>query len=152
MSGFTDAVSWLPGEATLDIFVVHEGAPPRLAVPAALSQPRPIRPFRLEEGEGDRLLGPRTCTEFNLVYDVVPPDVADVLEAVLIDVVHQGALLAFGAFETSFSFEHFLTADIAEQVYAVADASGVDLALDDDRRSSSEWADRLERARLLAVG
>ncbi len=151
MSRFEDAISWLPGEVSLELFVVHGGASLTLAVPAHLTQPQRVRVFPLEEEEGRHLLGARVCTEYGLLYTSVPAHVAEIVAAVLSEALALGSPVAWGAFEGSFHFDHLLTADIADQVYAVADASGVDLALDDDRRHSAPWADRVASARRQIV-
>lgn len=61
-------------------------------------------------------------------------------------------MVAWAAFEGSFSFDHLLTADIANQVYAVADTRGAAVAVDDQARASAAWADRVARARAAAWG
>ncbi len=53
------------------------------------------------------------------------------------------AFAAWCAFEGSFSFDHLLSADVAKQVYAAADAAGAHLAIDDRTRYSAEWSDRV---------
>ena len=43
-----------------------------------------------------------------------------------------------------FHFDHLLTPDVADQVYGIADASGLATALDDAHRASDLWALELE--------
>jgi len=153
VSEFTEAIAWDGVEATAIVFLIHpEGQKVEPSVPAALTQPKKIRFFALEEDENERILGDRVCSEYSFVYDDVPSDVDGVIRGVLQDALDGGAQVAWAAFEGSFSFDHLLTSDIAEQVYAVADSSGVHLAIDDEVRSSADWTDRVTRLGTSVTG
>lgn len=144
MARFAEAVAWTGTESTFNIFVV--GDADAVTVPEGLTQPDQVSVYPLEQDdEPDPAWSP--CREYDLAYDELPADAESVVRATLSGAVASGARLAWAAFEGSFSFDHLLTSDVATQVYGVADASGVQLALDDDVRASGVWAERLARAR-----
>lgn len=86
----------------------------------------------------------------DLIYNEPPSHLAEVVTAWLPQALAAGAKLAWFAFEGSFDFEHVLTADIADQVYAVATREGVELALADEQREGATWPATLEAARRCA--
>ncbi len=84
-------------------------------MPAARTQPLRVRTFTLQEGEGRHLLGARVCTEYGLLYTCVPADAAQIVTEVLSEALSAGSILAWGAFEGSFHFDHLLTAHIVDE-------------------------------------
>lgn len=149
MTRFADAVAWAGSESVLNIFLL--GGPVMVSVPADLTQPASVEMYPLERDSDDEDLWP-PCREVDLTYPTLPHDVEQILTRVTGAAVAGGAVVAWAAFEGSFSFDHLLTADIANQVYAVADTRGAAVAVDDQARASAAWADRVAQARAAAWG
>ena len=140
-----DAVSWSGTDVTLILFVGWEsGHGPALPPAESGTAPGAYRTHPLEDL--DHRLPDTELYEYDLVFDRLPTDLSTVVTAWLTAVRDGGSKVAWFAFEGSFDFEHLLTADIAPQVFGIADPSGVQLALEDDRRQSSEWVSVVERA------
>ncbi|TQL04597.1 hypothetical protein FBY24_3718 [Cellulomonas sp. SLBN-39] len=139
MSRFTDAVSWSGRGVTLILFAVF----PADASIASLErvggqvQPRDVRRYRLDDV--DRRLGGRQCYEWDLAFDAVPSDAEGLVSAWLAAALDAGAEFAWFAFEGSFSFNHILTVDVADQVFAVGGSAGIDVAIDDRAQVAAGW-------------
>ena len=143
MSRLTDAVEWSGAGATFCLFVIlPAGASGALE---AADPDAHIRKWHLEDVD-DRL-GGRECYEYDLSLDSVPRDVERFVRRWLRAALLAGAELAWFAFEGSFDFGHVLTADVAEQVFAVGTPAGVRLAVDDETRGSVEWTALLAKTR-----
>jgi len=146
MSRLSEAVSWSGVDVSLILFVVW-GFDPGSSAPTggSSSLPRDVKIYRLEDPE--RRLGARELYEYDLVFDELPPDFDQIVTSWLRAALEAGAEAAWFAFEGSFDFEHLLTADIANQVFALADANGIFLALEDGRREGRAWLDVVEAVR-----
>ena len=141
MTALAAAISWGGTNVVLSLFVVWPTAERRAVAPPALAHPAEVRTYDLDDDGG--YLGSKSVTEIDVVFRVVPPDLDQLVQAWLASSMAAGATVAWFAFEGSFHFEHLLTADVADQVYAVADAHSVALATDDDHRATAGWAARL---------
>ncbi|KQQ94607.1 hypothetical protein ASF62_11095 [Leifsonia sp. Leaf325] len=141
-----NAISWNARDVELLLFVIW---PSRntAGIPLLTAEPTPdgLRSYFLEDP--DIHLPGRDCFEYDLVFESMPDDLASVVTAWLSAAIKTGAVIAWFAFEGSFSFEHLLKADVANQVYAMADSDGVQLALDDATRHSMEWISAQSDAR-----
>jgi hypothetical protein len=141
------ALSWSGFEVTLSLFVVWAGDKSELVPPSTSTTPRLVRGYDLVDEGG--LLDGRATSEFDLVFDSAPADLNQVVEAWLTTAIRAGGLLAWFGFEGSFSFEHLLTADVADQVYGIAAPDLIALATDDSHRMSDGWATELAAARRM---
>lgn len=145
MSKLLAALSWSGRDTMLSLFVAFPGDPTHVLPPDRRSQPDAVRTYELEDLDG-RLPG-LSVVEYDLTFDAPPPDLEAVVRGWLQMAIAAGASLAWFAFEGSFDFEHLLTPDIADQIYAVATPEGEELALADDRREGPDWVRSLEAAR-----
>jgi hypothetical protein len=140
------AISWSGTDVVLSLFVVWAiGGSGEIVPPSALTQPRLVRTYDLED-EADVLEGRRT-SEFDLIFDDVPKDLDRLVEAWLVASIRSGGAVAWFGLEGSFDFEHLLADDVANQVYGVAGPDFIALATDDQLRRSDAWASRLAVAR-----
>ena len=130
----------------LSLFVVWAAADrSELVVSPAPTPPRLVRSYDLPDERG--YLNGRATSEFDLIFDSVPADLDQVVEAWLIAATRAGGLLAWFGFEGSFSFEYLLTAEVADQIYGVAGQDFIVLATADDHRTGDGWVDELAVAR-----
>ncbi|GAB4066077.1 hypothetical protein GCM10028777_17540 [Angustibacter speluncae] len=154
MTTLHEALTWSGSWAELLLFAAWPGAvPPELeGTRVGAVAPTRVRGYELEAP--DDALGGLVVHEVDVRYDAVPDDLEDVVRGWLTHVTGAGARVAWFGFEASFGFDHLLDDAVADQVYAVADASRVELALDDERRTSPAWARELAsfRAVLLDAG
>jgi hypothetical protein len=97
----------------------------------------------------DRVLGGRTVVEYDVHLSSLPLNLGGCLSMLLAWAHSSGAVVAWFGFEGSFHFDHLLTGDIANQVYALVDAEGVALA-DSQDLTSAFWRARVERAGVRA--
>lgn len=104
--------------------------------------PVEVRTYLLED-ERDVLAG--YVWEYDVIYREVPADLQRVIRQCLQAAQSAGAHVAWFAFEGSFHFDHLLTKEIANQVYAVCDEEGVSIASDDEL-DSKQWQTRIVRA------
>jgi hypothetical protein len=143
MSTIADALTWDGSKATLSLFVVgpqtlEAGEPDLQGLPA----------FRLRRYLLDDVLGVLpggALVEYDFLFEVLPRDLCGCLEMLLTWAMSSGAVVAWFGFEGSFHFDHLLSADIADQVYAVADEEGISLAGDADLPSMA-WRQRVVSA------
>ncbi|WP_247046020.1 hypothetical protein [Arthrobacter rhizosphaerae] len=110
-----------------------------------VTEPEAVRAYFLEDIDG--LIHGRQCHEYDLIFDRVPSDLDSVLVSWIKSVIAAGAELAWFAFDGSFDFNHILTEDVARQVFAVGTNQGIELAVEDEYRRGSDWADRLSDVR-----
>lgn len=148
MVSVAEAITWDGRGATLLLFVVAAADAPTVHPVNHMWLPREVRTYDLEDAE--ELLGGRVVRELDVRYDAVPEPLGDCVTAWLRAAVGAGAELAWFAFEGSFHFEHLLTPDIAGQVFGIADAGAIALALDDDHRKGPDWVAVLDRFRRAA--
>jgi hypothetical protein len=142
VSRLTDALSWSGRDVTLILFAVFPGhAELDIARPMNAPEPEAIRTYHLEDL--DACLGGRECHEYDLVYERVPSRLDSVVVSWIEAALAAGADFAWFGYEGSFDFDHILTEDIANQIFAVGSSQGIDLALDDDYRDSPGWVARL---------
>ena len=146
MSKLLAALSWSGRDTMLSLFVAfpHDGSA-HLAAPVGASQPGAVRTYDLEDAD-DRLPS-LSFVEYDLTYNAPPPDLELVVRGWLRAAISAGASLAWFAFEGSFDFEHLLTPDIADQIYAVATPDDESLALVDELREGADWVASLDAAR-----
>lgn len=151
MSRLSDAISWSGKDVTLPLFVIWPAVPGRSGFGSGSgTPPDQVKIYRLDPP--DQRLGSRTCYEYDLVFQRSPLDLETIVSSWLAQAVRAGSHVAWFAFEGSFDFEELLTADIADQIFGVADADGVRIALEDGLRGDRAWAEVILhcRQRLLA--
>lgn len=144
MGTIADALAWSGSGATLSMFVVSQGS--SLLDPAALSlesTPTQTRTYILDDE--DNVLSGRRVVEYDFVFAEVPSNIDSLLTRCLHAARASGAEVAWFGFEGSFDFGCLLTAEIANQIYAVMDSEGVALA-SDATLSSKAWQERIVRA------
>jgi hypothetical protein len=147
-----EALTWSGSGAELIVFAAWPvPVPPGIESTAVGSQP-PTRVRTYELEAPDDALGGAVVHEIDLRYPQVPDDLEEVVRGWLTTLTGAGARVAWFGFEASFGFDHLLDDAVADQVYAVADASRVELALDDDRRTSPAWAHELASFRAVLLG
>lgn len=146
MTKLLAALSWSGRDAMLSLFVAfpRNGAT-HLVAPDGVSQPGSVRTYDLEDS--DERLPALSFVEFDLTYNDPPPDLDLVVHGWLQAAMSAGASLAWFAFEGSFDFEHLLTPDIADQIYAVATPDDEALALVDELREGPDWVALLDAVR-----
>lgn len=141
------ALSWSGRDTMLSLFVAfRRDHPAHMPPPDGGSRPDTVRTYELEDL--DRRLPGLSVVEYDLTFNAPPPDLELVIRGWLQVAIAGGASLAWFAFEGSFDFEHLLTPDIADQVYAVATPKGEELALVDEQREGSDWVTSLAAARV----
>ncbi len=143
MGTIEDALTWSGAGATLSLFAVYGDEPP----PGDLTS-LGLPEFRLRRyvlDDDTRVLGGGSVVEYDLHFERLPSNLRECLGILLGWARFSGAVVAWFGFEGSFHFEHLLTGDIANQIYALADAEGVAHADDRDLTSAS-WRDRVVRA------
>jgi hypothetical protein len=140
VSRLTDALSWSGRDVTLIIFALWRSDPGVVHPPdGAHTSPTRVRTYHMDDP--DQYSIPLRCREYDLVFNQLPGDIPEIVTSWLAAMLRSGAEVAWFAFEGSFDFKHLLTADIANQVFAVADSAGISLALSDEYRESMTWAD-----------
>lgn len=146
MKRLIEAVSWSGTEVTLSMF----GGPRRDAADSHLGRPRAAAPARAHvrpPRRGGRHRGwdrPRARPH---VDGTLPDDLPGIVRRCIEAALSQGSPAVWFGFEGSFDFDHLLSRDIAEQIYAVGSADGVELALADEHRGSERWRERLDAVR-----
>lgn len=146
MSTLNGAIAWSGRDVTLSLFVAFpDRATPLVPTPAQTPKARLIRRYDLEDL--DHHLSGRSCSEYDLIYDEIPPDLESIVESWIAEALAAGADFAWFAFEGSFDFEHILTRDVASQLFGLGTSEGIELALDDDYREGPKWAALVGSAR-----
>ncbi|MDP4507611.1 hypothetical protein [Nonomuraea turcica] len=140
----TEALMWDGVRCMISVFVVHTGeTAPALDFHAGQVVPRQVRVYQLED-EDDRLPG-RRVTEYDLIFDEVPGELAGYLNVCLRRACEAGPVAWLG-FEGSFHFDHLLTPEIVAQIYGVCTAGApVELALEEEERTRPRWREVLRR-------
>jgi hypothetical protein len=150
MGTIAEALAWSGSGATLSMFVVSKDS--SLLDPAALSvESAPIRTRNYTLDDEDNILSGRRVFEYDLVFAEVPSNLDSILTQCLGVARASGAEVAWFGFEGSFDFGCLMTAEIANQIYAVIDSEGVALA-SDATLSSKAWQERIVRAGERARG
>jgi hypothetical protein len=111
----------------------------------AVSVPSLIDRYQLFDE--DECLPNRFLFETDATFETVPDDCDDHIRTALEHAIELGAEVAWFGFEGSFHFEHILTDDIANQIYGVADQTGISVAVADNKRQSEDWKQRIQLAR-----
>ena len=143
MGTIVDAITWSGSGATLSLFAVYPQTPPHVD-PGALGLPEfHAQTYLLDDEAG--LLGGGSLVEYDFHFASVPADLRKCLRTLLDWARASGAIVTWFGFEGSFHFEHLLTEDVANQVYALADNEGIALAEDQDLESVT-WRERVVRA------
>jgi hypothetical protein len=139
-----DALTWSGSGVELCLFVAagSGGRPSLDANRGGVS----LRSVRTSELLREEIGGGLRYFEVDIILNSIPDDLETYLNGLLTEALHGGAVAAWFAFEGSFHFDHLLTADIADQVFGVADASGVDVAVRDGRLRDPEWRLRVAAA------
>lgn len=134
---FLSALSWGGTETMASMFVISSNSEIRSFEPYLRTISNQVKSYELNDEL--RLLGGRHAYEYDIVWEQVPGDFEEIVRACLVDALRQGAIVAWFAFEGSFSFEYILHPDVAKHIYAVAAGDGVELAVDDEYRLSDDW-------------
>ncbi len=140
MSRLEDALTWSGSGAVVSVFVATPvGTDPALDLVVGDIRPSSTSVFRLEQ-DPPRPWPRLDVDEFDAGFDALPAGLDDYVGTVLQRALDLGAVVAWCAFEGSFHFEHLLTDDVAQQVYAVAAPEvGVCVRLDDAARTHPAW-------------
>lgn len=145
MPSLDEMIAWSGSGAVLSLFVVVspevELAP---VMSAAGYVPNEVTRYEMESvgsTAGFRIL------EYDARFDVVPDRLSTYLATCLVGALDRGALVAWFGFEGSFHFDHLLTPDVADQVYGVADSSGIGLVTDAAQLADDGWARRVATAK-----
>lgn len=150
MTKLAEALAWSGRDTAVSLFALHPtGTQFEVVPPVRTTAPAGIRRYDLDDVD-DRVPG-WACTEIDLIFDQLPADLDLVVSAWVGAALAAGASLVWCAFEGSFDFDHILTADVADQVFAVGTRDGVELAIDDDRREGQPWATVLEHVRSKVI-
>ena len=152
MTRLLEAIGWSGSGVTLSLFCVFDALPaPDWDASVGSSVPRRRRMTILEDEAG--VLAPRVVVSYDLEFAAAPSDLARYLREILKRVLDVGARIAWFGFEGSFDYQHLLTEDIADQIYAVATSAGqLWLALDDATLMSPEWRESVEQLRRNLIG
>lgn len=143
MSTIADAVAWSGSGTTLSLFAIYSNVPPTGELTSLALPEFRLRRYVLEDEAW--LLGGRWVVEYDFHFGSLPSNLPQRLEALLQWARSGGAVVAWFGFEGSFHFEHVLTVDVANQIYAIADSEGIEIAEDQDIQSTS-WQARVARA------
>ena len=143
MSRVVDGVSWSGSSVAFLLFVVADKA--EIAAEAVsvlqldLLPDSVVRVYDLED-EG-RILGGRRTFEVDTTVNELPPDLPSYLRSRLSQALAAGVEVAWFGFEGSFNFNDIFTPYIADQIFGVAHAGRISLALEDDEILSGDWRD-----------
>ena len=145
MPSLDEMIAWSGSGAVLSLFVVVspaiELAP---AMSAAGYVPNEVTRYEIEpvgNTAGFRVF------EFDAHFDVVAEHLSPYLAACRHEALGCVALVAWFGFEGSSHFDHLLTPDIDEQIFGVADSSGIGLVTDACQLSDDGWAQRVATAK-----
>jgi hypothetical protein len=138
------ALTWSGSQATLSLFLVAKSKPD-LKLSWESTQPIRVRSYDLEDVAG--MLEGRQVFEYDAIFETVPAHLDRYLLSSLEEAMNKGAELAWFGFEGSFDYEHLLAPEIATQIYALADAAGVAIAVEDLVLNSEAWRERVATAR-----
>jgi hypothetical protein len=138
------ALTWSGSQATLSLFLVAKSKPD-LKLSWDSTQPIQVRSYDLEDLAGT--LKGRQVFEYDAVFELVPTNLDRYLLSCLEEAMYKGAELAWYGFEGSFDYDHLLAPDIATQIYALADAAGAAIAVEDQVLNSDAWRERVAAAR-----
>jgi len=141
-----DAISWSGSGVTISVFALIDcGATPDFTMKSSYS-PR-VRSYVLER-DGAEVELPEVI-EYDLNFSSPPVGIGLYLESCLVSACDAGAAVAWLAFEGSFSYDHLLTHEVADQVYGVcARGERAHIVLDDDKLVGQEWRDTVGRYRI----
>ncbi|MCP4964922.1 MAG: hypothetical protein GY926_06765 [bacterium] len=145
MPKLEEMIAWSGSGATLSLFaVVAPAVELTPSMSAAGFIPKEVRQYELEPltGRAGHLV-----VEHDALFDIVPSRLVEYLAGCLDQAVAGGAMVAWFGFEGSFHFDHLLTPDVADQVYGVADGSGVAVVSEADQLSDEGWRSRVATAR-----
>lgn len=145
MPSLDELIAWSGSGAVLSLFMV---VPPtvelELTMSAAGYVPNEVRRYEMESAGST---GELRIFEYDAHFDVVPAHLSAYLAACLDEALGCGAVVAWFGFEGSFHFDHLLTPSIAEQIYGVADASGIALVTEAVQLTDDGWRRRVATAR-----
>lgn len=148
---FEDAIDWMRAGPEILVYLTHaRGTEPHVVPPTGVTAPSKAFPFALVDEDGE-WLPDHGCTVVGVRFATTPADVDAVVRGWLEAALDAGALFAWCAFDASFDFRHILDPDAADSVYAVAIPGRIVLALDDDERRSTRWAQTLRELRQSQV-
>lgn len=144
MGTIANALTWSGSSATLSMFVVssHEAFVDFTGILMEAEAPQ-IKVYPLDD-EDNVLQGGRVV-EYDLLFSKLPTHLNSLLTQCLDAARASGAKVAWFGFEGSFDFDCLLTAEIANQIYAVMDSEGTALT-SDAALSSAPWQERIVRA------
>lgn len=144
MPRLDEMIAWSGSGAVLSLFMVvasTEDHEPTMS--AAGYVPNKVTGYEMESvgsTPGFRIF------EYDAHFDVVPEHLSAYLAACLDQALECGALVAWFGFEGSFHFDHILTPDITEQIYGVADSSGIALITEAVQLTNGGWGRRVATA------
>ena len=146
-----NALGWSGSGFTVSVFVATASL---TALPlhfkTAAVRPSSIRAYFLEDEQ--RVLGELRTYEYDLHFAELPRELPSYLEECLRRACTGGAKLAWLAFEGSFSFDHLLTEDVADQIYGVCITDCEPrVVLDDATLDRAAWRSELAELRQLFV-
>jgi hypothetical protein len=145
-----EALTWDGVRCVISVFVVTTA---KAALQADFRDgeiaPSQVKVYDLTADE-DYLPG-RHVFEYDLIFDTVPEELEAYLEACLHRAC-EGAVVAWLAFEGSFSYDYLLAPEVADQIYGVCTpGTRAELALEEDVLASEQWRKILQRyARALS--
>ena len=125
--------------ATLSMFVALPSriAAPQMRMASDVISPSEVRFYDLED-PSDRSTH---LFEYDAICEAVPGELGAYLESCLNEALQKHAVVAWFAFEGSPTLEP----EVSTSIYAIADASGIALAIDDEVRTSARARARARR-------
>lgn len=139
MGIIADALAWEGSKTTLSLFIIAKEQPLSEFNNSSIFASLCAKSYVLEDDGGSLY---KSVLEYDFILDKMPPNLDKILEKCLCDALSAGADVAWFAFEGSFDFQYILTAETANQTYAVGDAFGVCVASDSILMSKA-WRERI---------
>ncbi|MFI0424448.1 hypothetical protein [Spongiactinospora sp. 9N601] len=150
MNGVLDAIRWDGITPVVSLFLISPASSaPDFAGAWGRHGPRRTNTYRLEDDRGFPRLP--LVYEYDFVFEVLPEDLRQRLEACLRTACEHSGSVAWLAFEGSFHFDHILTESVADQIYGICATGDPPLVLlDDEPADRAALLDRMHsyRARL----
>jgi len=150
LRGLIDALSW-GGNPMVSLFLVSDGPEkPDLDLGSLNRSVNRVRTYDLE----DEVLtaGGLKTFEYDIEFSQLPEDLPEALRNVLLAPPEAAVRVAWLGFEGSFSFDHLLTEDVAEQIYGLrVPGEAPLLRLDGKARAQPRWKSEVGRTRQLVV-
>ncbi len=144
MEEIAEALTWDGVRCVISVFVVTTAeAAPQVNFRDGEVTPSQVKVYDLTADE-DYLPG-RHVFEYDLIFDAVPEELEAYLEVCLRRAC-EGAVVAWLAFEGSFSYDYLLAPEVAGQIYGIcAPGARAELALEGEVLASERWRETLQR-------